>query len=315
MIGPHDRSTRTTDHQPPQAAQEEELDRLRETLSLDALPVELVSAFSGDRPLSATEAIRLRELRRSRGKGFFSDLLYSISHHYFAPEVAEGIWNEVLAHKSLMAAKLGRNVRVAVATLDYLSNLKGQVASFTLMSESHVADIVSLSMRDGLTGLFNHSSFFELLELELKNHRRYGLGAALILLDVDDFKSVNDSWGHQEGDRILVELAGMLGTQTRDSDICCRFGGEEFAVILPFTHDAREAFEIAERIRVGATKIVSHGRAMAVSAGVASCDGSSQTAHALVERADRALYRAKRSGKNAVVVSDGGPSSVRGVPG
>jgi diguanylate cyclase (GGDEF)-like protein len=103
---------------------------------------------------------------------------------------------------------------------------------------------------------------------------------------------------------MLVELAATLRQATRESDICCRFGGEEFAVILPFTNDRREAFEIAERIRADATKITCHELKLTVSAGVALCDDHAHTSDALAAKADRALYRAKRKGKNAVVVSD-----------
>ena len=285
-------------------------DRLRGTIAADAMPVDLVSAFAGDRIMTGPEAERMRELKARRGDGFFSDLLYAISHHSYAPAIAQGIWSRVLLHKLLMSEKLGRNVRITVATLDYLSNVTGEMTSLTLMSEPRVAEIVNLSMRDGMTGLFNHSTCYELLELELRNHRRYGVGVALILLDVDDFKSVNDKWGHLEGDRLLCELAATMLKETRASDICCRFGGEEFAVILPFTDDENEAVKIAERVRQGARRLRSNGQTIAVSAGVALCDDSAaQTAHALFERADRALYRAKRNGKDRVVVSEAGEAA------
>ncbi|MBN2358409.1 MAG: GGDEF domain-containing protein [Deltaproteobacteria bacterium] len=280
-------------------------DRLRGTIEPDAVSIELVSAFSGDRGLAAAERVRIGQLQDARGTAFYSDLLYVISHQYFAPEIASEIWNRVLAHKLAMSTQLGRNVRVTVATLDYLSNITGEIRSLTLMSEDDVATIVNLSMRDGMTGLFNHSTCYELLELEFRNHRRYGIGVALIVLDVDDFKAVNDRYGHQEGDRILLALAGRLRTETRDSDVCCRFGGEEFAVILPFTNDAREAAEIAERIRLGSETISCHGQPITVSAGVALCDDATPTPRSLVESADRALYQAKNRGKNRVVVSDG----------
>ena len=268
------------------------------------LPVDLVSAVAGDRAMTADEERRMRDLQASRGDLFFSDLLYAISHHHFAPEVAKGIWNEVLAHKFMLSEKLGRNVRVTVATLDYLSNITGEVGAFTLMSEAHFSEIVNLSMRDGMTGLFNHSTCYELLELELKNHGRYGAGVALILLDIDDFKSVNDRYGHQEGDRILRDVAITLEEETRESDICCRFGGEEFAAILPFTNDPDEAFKIAERIRTGVAKITARGQRIGISAGVALCGGVTHTSRTLVESADRALYRAKATGKNKVIVSN-----------
>jgi len=281
--------------------EERDCDRLRSTVSPGAVPVDMVSAFAGDRSMTDSEGGRVRQLRESRGRLFYSDLLYAISHHYFAPEVAENLWVAVLVHKMTMSEKLGRNVRVAVATLDYLSNITGDLQSSTLMAESHVAEIVNLSMRDGLTGLFNHSSFYELLELEFRNHRRYKVGVSLILADIDDFKSINDRLGHQEGDRILKLLARDLLAQTRDSDVCCRFGGEEFAVILPFTGELDEARGIAERIRIGASEVNCIGRGLTISAGVAACDDSTPTPQALVERADLALYQAKASGKNKAV--------------
>ena len=289
-------------------SEEEEADRLRGTISQLAVSVDLVSAFAGDRPMTAAEGARISALRIQRGTAFFSDLLYAISHHYFAREMAESIWNKVLSHKLTMSERLGRNVRITVATLDYLSNITGELRSFTLMAETYVTEIVNLSMRDGMTRLFNHSTFYELLELELRNHRRYGVGTSLILLDIDDFKSVDDSYGHQEGDRVLIGLAKTLEAETRDSDICCRFGGDEFAAILPFTDDPQEALGVAERIRLGVAKITCHGRTVTISAGVALCDGPTQGAHALVDRADRALYLAKRGGKNRVVVSQAAPN-------
>jgi diguanylate cyclase (GGDEF)-like protein len=296
-----------TSNQPDRSQDEEgDGDRMRGTINPDAVPVDLVSAFAGDRAMTATEADRLRDLQERRGNVFFSDLIYAISHHYFAPELAQGMWNQVLAHKLTMSTRLGRNVRITVATLDYLSNITGEMKSSTLMSEASVAEIVNLSMRDGMTGLFNHSTCYELLDLELRYRRRYGVGVALILLDIDDFKSVNDRCGHQAGDRILIGLARTLQQETRHSDICCRFGGEEFAVILPFTNDQDEALGIAERIRSGAARMTGSGPSITISAGLALCDGITQTSHALVERADRALYRAKRNGKNQVVVSDVG---------
>jgi diguanylate cyclase (GGDEF)-like protein len=284
-------------------------DRLRGTIAPDAVSVGLVSAFAGDRPLTEAEGARIRELQGGRGAAFFSDLIYAVSHHYFAPDIAEDIWNAVLSHKYALSEKLERNVRITVATLDYLSNITGEMRSLTLMSEACVTEIVNLSMRDGMTGLFNHSTCYELMGLEVRNHQRYGMGLGLILLDIDDFKSVNDRWGHQEGDRILVELARTIEAETRESDICCRIGGEEFAVILPFTEFPAEALGIAERIRVAAERLESHGRRVTVSAGVALCAGSGQSVRALVGNADRALYRAKREGKNRTVMAQGEPRS------
>jgi diguanylate cyclase (GGDEF)-like protein len=195
---------------------------------------------------------------------------------------------------------LNRNVQIIVATLDYLTNYRSDVRLPTLVNEAHIAEIVSLSMRDGLTGLFNHTSCYEIINLWLKSYTRHGTVVSLILVDIDDFKDVNDQCGHQEGDRILKELGATMENSTRESDICCRYGGEEFAVILPLTNTG-EAAEIAEKIRLEAMRIHAGGRTLTISLGVASCGEGTITPHAFVEKADRALYQAKRSGKNRVV--------------
>jgi diguanylate cyclase (GGDEF)-like protein len=280
---------------------ETDADRLRGLLAHDALSVDLVSAFAGDRPLSEAEESLLSSFRERRGDLFFPDLLYAITHQHFPPKVAARLWEEILGHKYEMSKALNRNAQIVVATLDYLANLKGNIRSPTLINEERIAEIVDGSMRDGLTGLFNHNSCYEILDLQLKTYVRHGTVVSLILVDIDDFKVVNDQCGHQEGDRVLRELADVIRKSCRDSDVCFRYGGEEFAVILPLTN-ARGAAEIAERIRDGATGIRTAGRTLAVSAGVAVCGEDTTSAHALVERADRALYQAKRRGKNRVEV-------------
>lgn len=280
---------------------ETDADRLRGILAYDALSVGLVSAFAGDRSLTEAEESQLSNLKESRGELFFSDLLYAITHQYFSPAAAEKLWEEILRHKYEMSKALNRNVQIIVASLDYLTNLKSAVRLPTLVNEAHIAAIVNLSMRDGLTGLFNHTSCHEIINLELKRYARHGTVVSLMLADIDDFKATNDLCGHQEGDRVLKELASVIENTTRDSDICCRYGGEEFVVILPLTN-AHGAVEIAERMRVEAMRIHAGGRALTISLGVGSCDEKTTTAHALVEKADRALYQAKKHGKNRVEI-------------
>ena len=282
------------------ATPKSESDRLRETIGPDAMRVDLVSAFAGDREMTSTERELLHRIRDLRGDVFFSDLLYSISHHYFAPEIAEELWRNVLLHKLLISRRLDRNVRITVATLDYLSNIKNEIDAPTLISEAYISELADLSMRDGMTGLFNHSSCYELLELEIKRTRRQGVVVSFLLLDIDNFKSINDRYGHQEGDRALVELAKLLRAQTRESDICCRLGGDELGVILPAT-GMEGALEIAERLRISAASVVCCALRISISIGFAICNGKSMSPLELVNRADAALYQAKANGKNNVV--------------
>ena len=286
-------------------SEETDADRRRGILADNALSLDLVSALAGDRPLTEAEKNRLGDLKKSRGLRFFSDLLYSITHQYFFPEFAKDLWAGILRHKDGLSTALGRNVRIAVAALDYLSNITANMGSATLVGEADIGQIVGLSFRDGLTGLFNHTYFYQQIDFEVKRYVRYGTLVSLVLIDIDDFKEVNDTYGHREGDRILAAMGRTLMRVARDSDICCRYGGEEFALILPLT-DVHEAGATANRLKMELVERLPGGRTVTVSIGVASCGKKTGTYRDLVEKADAALYQVKRSGKNRVeVVVDG----------
>lgn len=193
-------------------------------------------------------------------------------------------------------------MRIAVATLDYLSNIRCELEAATLIAEASFSELENLAMRDGLTGLFNRSSSRELLALDLRNRRRHGADVSVIVLDVDDFKSINDRSGHQEGDRVLVEVAETMVEQTRDSDLCCRVGGDEFLVILRDA-DATETLAIAQRIRREVETIATEERRVGISLGIALSDHATTSPAALMRAADRALYEAKAGGKNQIVLA------------
>lgn len=282
--------------------EETDADRRRGILADNALSLDLVSALAGDRALTDAENDCLNNLKKSRGLRFYSDLFYSITHQYFAPEVAERLWVDVLQHKHELSEAVGRNIRIVVAALDYLSNITDNMDAATLVGEVHIGEIIGLSLRDGLTGLFNHSYFYQQIDFEVKRYVRYGTPISLALIDIDDFKTVNDTYGHREGDRILSAMGKTLLHLARDSDICCRYGGEEFAVILPLT-SVHEADAIANRMRKELAQDLPDGRKVTVSIGVAACGENTATYQQLVEQADAALYRGKKSGKNCVEVA------------
>ncbi|MCL5104683.1 MAG: diguanylate cyclase [Armatimonadetes bacterium] len=158
---------------------------------------------------------------------------------------------------------------------------------------------------DGVTEIYNHRYFQERLCAEIERASRYGRTLSVIMLDLDNFKSFNDTWGHQEGDRLLKWFATVCDKCIRNIDVLARYGGEEFVVILPET-DTKEALDVAERIRHSTQKqsqtVFGRNKVTTVSAGVASYPQHAQTHHALVLNADAALYYAKQRGKNCCFV-------------
>jgi two-component system cell cycle response regulator len=291
----------TSGHNQPPGKDTDE-DRLNDLLSEDVLTLDLVSAFAGDRALSKAEALVINRKMKSLGDRFYSDLLYAITHQYFEGENAKALWREIVRHKYEMSSALKRNIRVVVAALDYLSNITGDIVSTTLIAEDHIADIIDASLRDGLTGLFSHAFFYRRTDFEIKRSKRYGAPVSLMMLDIDDFKAINDRYGHQEGDAILNVVGSVIRKETRDTDVCCRYGGEEFAILLPST-DPREALVLAERLRAAIQNEHPYERNVTVSIGLTAVTGASRSsAQKLVKEADSALYAAKAKGKNCVVV-------------
>lgn len=162
-----------------------------------------------------------------------------------------------------------------------------------------LAGIERLSLTDALTGIGNRRAFDEELGRRVAGVQRSGESVALCLMDIDWFKSFNDTFGHQAGDEAISAVAGAVRESCRTSDFPARYGGEEIAVIMPGL-SREDAVRAAERIRVAVAATPVAGRVMSVSIGVAATTGGC-SAELLVEAADRGLYKAKRSGRNRIV--------------
>ncbi|MBC8492163.1 MAG: diguanylate cyclase [Chloroflexi bacterium] len=167
-------------------------------------------------------------------------------------------------------------------------------------------EVQRLATTDGLTGIYNRRHFFELAEHELSRARRYGHPVSAIMLDVDHFKQVNDTYGHAAGDQVLRAVAERCGDNIRDIDILGRYGGEEFAIILPAT-DLTVAQIAAERLRRCIADVPvptdKGDLTVTISLGVASSAQDDEDVAALLNRADAAMYAAKQAGRNRVVVA------------
>lgn len=194
--------------------------------------------------------------------------------------------------------------------------LLGTMLSFGLFGwyagrkEDHLA---RLSVLDHLTGTYNTRFFHQALAREFSNYARYGLPMSLVLLDLDYFKNINDTYGHQAGDAVLIEVAETIRSMVRKGDTVARVGGEEFAVIMPGTI-CDNALAVSERIREAIKSRpvrTPEGAAIDVRAslGVAGTDTvCPSSATDFFARVDRALYRAKESGRDrSVVAEENGP--------
>jgi diguanylate cyclase (GGDEF)-like protein len=163
-------------------------------------------------------------------------------------------------------------------------------------------DLYTRAVQDGLTGLWTKRHFMTQARDLIEASRRYGEPLSLIMVDVDHFKKVNDTHGHQAGDQVLKGVAEILKKRVRGG-MAFRYGGEEMAVLLPKSESAAAA-QVAERLRAAIDARKIGGVKVTASFGVAGLDGAMAGWEALVERADRALYRAKESGRNRVVAAE-----------
>ena len=193
---------------------------------------------------------------------------------------------EVVENKRQLALVMAEQVGLALANLKLREKLR------------------DLSIRDPLTGLLNRRYMEESLERELHRARRREFTLGVVMLDVDHFKRFNDTFGHEAGDLVLRELGQFLRQNVRDSDIACRFGGEEFTLILPEASPGA-LLQRLEQLRAGVAglQVMHQGQPLGpitVSLGVATYPEHGETVESLLQGADRALYRAKREGRNRV---------------
>ncbi|MGC2242975.1 MAG: diguanylate cyclase [Candidatus Aquilonibacter sp.] len=202
-----------------------------------------------------------------------------------------------------LRAVFANGVQSLVLAVNYVG-LFGTSLGFILMTKERAdSELIRTASMDSLTSLLNRRSFIESAERELHRADRQQLQTSVLMLDLDHFKEVNDTYGHPVGDLVLASFARVLRSTLRPFDVVGRYGGEEFCVLLPGT-GIDEAVSIAERIRLVAGNTLVETRAStvayAVSTGVVEARASDTSLSDLVDRADRALYQAKAGGRNCV---------------
>lgn len=172
--------------------------------------------------------------------------------------------------------------------------------------ESANTKLQELALRDGLTGLLNRRYWESCLEREFARHQRYDNPVSLVIFDIDHFKRVNDTYGHQTGDEVIRAVADITSRLARETDFAGRYGGEEFVVLLPGTH-LEGAAQLAERLRQAVEQQVLDYQGsplhFTISLGVASISDDMPNYQVLLERADKALYVSKEQGRNRVTLA------------
>jgi two-component system cell cycle response regulator len=212
----------------------------------------------------------------------------------------------VMNHYDIHALNAGRPWSGQFNTVDQWTRLI-LLSSAVFISYAYVArsqTLVNRAIRDPMTGLLNRGYFDTLFDYEIERARRYGQHFAVVVLDADHFKKVNDRYGHAAGDAVLKVLAKALAANLRESDVIVRFGGEEFVLLLHDT-DAAEAVAKAHALRQAVERLVvgapQHAIQFTLSAGVAVYPDDGTIAHVLLSRADQRLLQAKSEGRNRVV--------------
>jgi diguanylate cyclase (GGDEF)-like protein len=181
-----------------------------------------------------------------------------------------------------------------------LSGLLFSISSILMTSERLLAELEQLAIHDPLTNALTRRHMQQLCEGELSRCLRHGQSMALLMMDLDHFKHINDLYGHQTGDRVLVAFVGKINASLRQQDQLGRFGGEEFVALLPQTSQA-EAERVAQRI-CEACAVADALPVCTVSVGISTNQGASDSFEAMLSRADAAMYRAKANGRNQVAV-------------
>lgn len=229
--------------------------------------------------------------------GLYLDSRYGL----FNPDLAGLLGQPALLIVPKVLNALSGLLVLSILLLRWLPEAVGERRS----AEEHTAHLSRMATIDTMTGLFNRSHFLLQAETEFERTQRYHHPLSVLLLDIDHFKGVNDRYGHDVGDRVIVEIASILRYMAREADLAARLGGEDFVVMLPETGICDAAI-LGERLRtaIASTPIQATGRmlTLTVSIGVGGSDGNA-TVCEMLKQADLALRQAKQDGRNRVCLN------------
>jgi diguanylate cyclase (GGDEF)-like protein len=233
-------------------------------------------------------------------------VLFSVLTHLdLAPDQAEDYWRQIISHRNSMNKSLGRDVNLRTAICDYFCTINKSLTNPIIIEIRFLEDVLDSLRHDSLTGLHSRRAFDEMFLRETERANRYGLELSVLFFDLDDFKKINDTFGHLAGDDTLVHVARIVMDEIRAIDIASRYGGEEIVVVLPETGKA-DAFVVGERIREKVENIKLNYKdqiiSLTISGGIATLPIDANDTKSLIKNSDIAVYKAKEAGKNNIVI-------------
>ncbi len=246
--------------------------------------------------------IRIEELAKKNSDNFYSDLFYIITNLDLSEDEAKIMWEDIYKHTQEISSKLGRLISFRVGLLDYILE-KNRVIKNPKIIELHFFDsMIKNSIVDELTDVYNKRYFNLSYRKEIKRAKRYNRPISIFVFDIDNFKKLNDTFGHLKGDQVLKLVGDVLKSCFRVEDTICRVGGEEFAVILPeislensITPCKRFAIKLSEL-----SKEIENIE-VTISGGISEYPRHGENLEELYAKADTALYKVKNAGKNNIL--------------
>ncbi len=247
----------------------------------------------------------ITNLATHEGDRVYQTLLQFLTSLDLPSSTAHDYWQQAVSHRDQMTRMLGRKVSLITALGDYLHHHREDEYTPYLIDAKSYQQIVQESVKDRLTGLNNRAYFDQVFEQQLSLAQRYNTDLSLLFLDLDNFKDINDRYGHQAGDFVLQSVAAMIQKEKRDSDIAIRYGGEEFILLMPHTGSINGLI-LAERIRqsIACTVLNYNNNAISItiSGGLASYPTDGDISSEILAVADQGLYQAKGAGKNLISI-------------
>ena len=243
---------------------------------------------------------KLSPIRNQFGDAVYSKFLFLITQLEFASKEAQKHYEKIKIHHTKLKEKLQREIDIRVAVADYFVSNK-QIKEPMVLEIHLFKKAFEAGIKDTLTDLHNYTFFKGAFPHELAHCKRYFQPLSVIFFDIDDFKKINDEYGHEEANLCLKETGTIIKRCLREMDIPFRYGGEEFLILLPKT-DKFGALAVAERIRkkISETKFAQSKIQVTLSGGIASFPVDDSEGNSIVSKADEAMYRAKAKGKNRV---------------